>query len=86
MSDTGRMTAKAIVEEILRLPPAERVHIIREVWDSVADRYEDLIDGDLLPIPQWQLDLLEEDLRNPSPEPPMSWDELKERLLRKVKP
>lgn len=74
MSDPGRMTPKAILDEILRLAPEERLEILEKVWDSIGP--------DDFPVPQWHLDALEEDERNPSPVAKESWEEFKSRLLR----
>lgn len=74
MSDPIRMTPKAILDEILRLPPEERLDILEKVWDSIGP-------GDV-PVPQWHLDALEEDEKNPSPLAKETWDEFKSRLLR----
>lgn len=72
MPDPIRMTPKALLDEILRLAPEERLAILEKVWDSIGP--------DDFPVPQWHIDALEEDEKNPSPLAQETWDEFKSRL------
>lgn len=67
------MTKEALLAEILRLPPEERIELLGDAWDAIAASPEDV------PVPAWHVDVLEERLTDESPEY-VSWDELRERL------
>jgi putative addiction module component (TIGR02574 family) len=67
------MTKEALLSEILRLPPEERVQLLGEAWDAVAATPENV------PIPEWHLEELERRLANPDPKY-LSWAEVRERL------
>lgn len=43
-----------LLEELEKLPLAERMQLVEDLWDSIARSREEL------PIPQWQKDALEE--------------------------
>lgn len=67
------MTKEALLAEILRLSPEERIELLGDAWDVIAASPEDV------PVPAWHVDVLEERLADESPEY-VSWDELRERL------
>ncbi|TVP46737.1 MAG: hypothetical protein EA350_06480 [Gemmatimonadales bacterium] len=67
------MTKKALLSEILRLPPEERVEFLGDAWDAIASRPEDV------PLPEWHLQELERRLAEPSPRH-VPWAEVRERL------
>ncbi len=69
------MTKEALLSEILRLPPEERVQLLGEAWDAVAATPEDV------PIPEWHLRELEKRLAEPEPRH-VPWEEVRERLKR----
>ena len=71
------MTKQALIAEILRLPPEERIDLLNEAWDAIAARPEDV------PVPEWHLRVLEERLADPNPEY-VSWEELRARLRRSL--
>lgn len=68
------------LDELLKLPPAERVAIAEALWDSVLDAPEA---ADLLPLtPEQDAEIdwrLAEHDRDPSTAIP--WDEVRRRLL-----
>jgi putative addiction module component (TIGR02574 family) len=68
------MTPKALRDEILQLPPSERLKLLEEIWDSLATTPEDV------PIPDWHKAELDRRLDNPAPGPGESWDEVRARL------
>ncbi len=62
--------------EVFALPPADKLRLLEELWDSLAANPEDI------PVPDWQLEELqrrraeyENDLGNA-----MSWEEAKEAI------
>ena len=67
--------AKTDVQELLKLPPEERLEIAQILWESVAPEEE----ARFLLIPDWQRQILKERLedleRNPDDE--QSWEEVK---------
>jgi putative addiction module component (TIGR02574 family) len=67
------MTKEALLSEILRLPPGERVQLLGEAWDAVAATPEDV------PVPEWHVKELEKRLAEPEPRY-VSWEELRSRL------
>lgn len=71
--EISSMTKDALLSEILRLPPKERVQLLGEAWDAVAATPEDL------PVPEWHVKELEERLAEPEPRY-VSWEEVRARL------
>jgi putative addiction module component (TIGR02574 family) len=67
------MTKQALLAEILRLPPAERIALLGEAWDSIAASPDDV------PIPEWHVQELERRMANPDPQF-LPWDEVRARL------
>ena len=69
------MTKQALIAEILRLGPEERIDLLNEAWDAIAAKPEDV------PVPEWHLRVIEERLADPNREY-IAWDELRDRLER----
>ena len=63
-----------LLDEILRLPAAERLRLLEEVWDSVA------VTPDVVPVPAWHKAELDARLDHPAPEPSLIWEQVQERL------
>lgn len=70
------MTPKALLEEILKLPPAERLDLISELWDSLTPSPESV------PVPDWHKAELDRILDHPSSEPPQTWEDVQAKLRR----
>lgn len=70
------MTPKKLLDEILKLPPPERLELVEEVWDSLAASPE------TVPVPEWHKAELDRILDHPSSEPPMTWEEVQAKLRR----
>ena len=68
------MTPKALRDEILELPPSERLKLVEEIWDSLAATPNDV------PIPDWHREELDRRLDSPAPGPGESWDEVRAKL------
>ncbi len=62
------------MDEILKLPPEERLKLIEDAWDSLAATPQSV------PMPEWHKAELDYLLDHPSPEPPLNWDEARDRL------
>lgn len=67
------MTKQALLIEILRLPPEERIALLGEAWDSIASS------PDQVPIPEWHVRELERRLASTDPQF-LSWEEVRSRL------
>jgi len=68
------MTPKALRDEILQLPAAERLKLLEDIWDSLAATPEDV------PLPEWHKAELDRRLDNPAPGPALSWEEVRAKL------
>ena len=69
------MTKEALLAEIMRLPPEDRIELLGDAWDAIA------ASPDEVPVPEWHLEVLEDRLADPDPQY-LSWEELQERLKR----
>ncbi len=69
------MTKEALLSEILRLSPEERIDLLGEAWDAMVATPQDV------PIPEWHVQELEQRLADPAPTY-VSWEEVRERLKR----
>ena len=68
------MTSKALLEEILKLPPTERLRLIEDAWESLV------ASSDAVPVPEWHKAELDQLLDHPVPEPVIPWEEARARL------
>ena len=72
------MTSSALLDEILRLPAAERIKLVEDIWDSIAASPENV------PVQQWHRDELDRRLVDPAERGQgRTWDEVKARLKSK---
>ena len=67
------MTREALLSEILRLPPEERIELLGAAWDTIAASPQDV------PIPEWHVRELERRLAESDPKF-LPWAEVRERL------
>jgi putative addiction module component (TIGR02574 family) len=70
------MTARALWDEILRLPIKERLKLVQDIWDTIAVTPEEV------PVPDCHKEELDRRLDHPEPGPNLSWDQVRERLPR----
>jgi putative addiction module component (TIGR02574 family) len=68
------MTSKALLDEILKLPPAERLRLIEDAWDSLVASPE------AVPVPKWHKAELDHLLDHPAAEPLVPWEDARARL------
>lgn len=66
------MTPKALRDEVLRLPPQERLKLLEDIWDSLTP--EDI------PIPDWHKEELDRRLDDPASGPGLTWEEVRAKL------
>jgi putative addiction module component (TIGR02574 family) len=70
------MTPKALRDEILQLPPHERLELVEQIWDSLAAT------PDAVPVPDWHRAELDRRLDRPSDGASLSPEEVRARLRR----
>jgi len=68
------MTPKTLRDEILRLPPSDRLKLLEDIWDSLAVTPEDV------PVLDWHKAELDRRLDNPDPGSNLTWDEVRGKL------
>ena len=68
------MTPKTLRDEILRLPPSDRLALLEEIWDSLAASATDV------PVPDWHKAELDRRLDHPTAGAAESWDEVRAKL------
>lgn len=61
--DVTGMSARPILEEILRLPPDQRLQLVEDIWESLAASPADVS------VPDWHRELLDERLATPGEQP-----------------
>ena len=70
--------AHPILAEILRLPPAERIQVIEDAWESLAGTPENV------PVPDWHRELLDDRLSDPAEVATRTWDEVQATARRSI--
>ena len=70
------MAPKMLREQILQLPPADRLELVEQIWDSLVATPEAVL------VPDWHKAELDRRLDHPSSGPDVSPEELRSRLRR----
>ena len=72
------MSKTELIQELRKLPLAERVEILEEVWREAENEQPGLLD--------WQKELLDQRLKDAESNPDdwVSWDEARQRLERQL--
>ena len=75
------MTVANIKKQALALKPAQRIRLVQEIWDSIAEEPENV------KIPDWHRELLDERLRAHERDPGgvITYAELKRRVNQYLK-
>jgi putative addiction module component (TIGR02574 family) len=68
------MTKQALLEKINQLPLDERIRLVEDVWNGIAETPE------AVPMPESHRRELDHRLDNPSSEPSSTWEEVRARL------
>lgn len=68
------MAPKALLDAILRLPPDERLRLVEDIWDSLAQTSEQL------PVPDWHRAELDRRLADHAEQATMGWADVRSRL------
>ena len=71
-AEIADMTRQALLSEILRLPPEERIELLGEAWDAIAASPEEVL------IPEWHVEELERRLADTHPRY-VPWTEVRDR-------
>ena len=67
------MTPNALLEQILLLPPEQRLQLIEDIWASLAKSEASV------PVPGWHRDELDRRLADLSERPSLSWEAVRQR-------
>ena len=67
------MAPDALRDQIMKLPPAERLRLVEDIWDSLTASPEDV------PVPDWHREELERRLEDPSEVATLSWEEVRQK-------
>lgn len=69
--------SKSLIEQVLNLPPAERMDLMDRIWDSLAEKPE------LIPLPEEHRRILEARLKShrANPGEVVSWEAVRGRYL-----
>jgi putative addiction module component (TIGR02574 family) len=70
------MAPDALRDQIMRLPPAERLRLVEDIWDSLT------VSPDEVPVPGWHREELERRLADPAEEATLTWEQVREKPRR----
>lgn len=70
------MAQRALLDEILRLPPDERLRLVEDIWDSLAQT------SGQLPVPDWHREELDRRLADRTEQATLAWTDVRSRLRR----
>lgn len=68
------MTPSALLSQILQLPPEQRLQLVEDIWDSLAQSEASV------PVPEWHRTELDRRLADPSEQAALSWDDVQQGL------
>ncbi len=68
------MTSSALLSQILQLPREQRLQLVEDIWDSLAQAEAGV------PVPEWHRSELDRRLADPNEQETLSWDEVQQRL------
>ena len=68
------MASTPLLKQILELPPEQRLQLVEDIWDSLAQSEASV------PVPEWHRRELDRRLADPDEKATLSWDEVQERL------
>jgi putative addiction module component (TIGR02574 family) len=71
------MSQRPLRDEILQLPPAERLRLVEEIWESLAQS------PDVVPVPDWHRELLDDRLADPAEQGTRTWEQVQENARRR---
>ena len=68
------MASKPLLEQILELPADQRLQLVGDIWDSLAQSEASV------PTPEWHREELDRRLAEPVEQATLSWDEVQQQL------
>lgn len=68
------MSSSLLLKQILELPPDQRLQLVEDIWDSLAQSEQSV------PVPDWHRQELDRRLADPREDATLSWDEVQQRL------
>ena len=68
------MSRPALLNEILDLPPEERLQLVEKIWDSLA------VSATAVPVAEWHQAQLDHRLDDPTERATASWEQVQGRL------
>ena len=68
------MDSSPLLKQILELPPAQRLQLVEDIWDSLAQSEQSV------PVPDWHKQELDRRLADPREDATLSWDDVQQRL------
>ncbi|HEY7395684.1 MAG TPA: addiction module protein [Gemmatimonadaceae bacterium] len=71
------MSERALRDEVLQLPPAERLQLAEDIWASLTQSPE------LVPVPDWHRELLDDRLADPTEQATLTWEQVQENARRR---
>jgi putative addiction module component (TIGR02574 family) len=66
------MSQRALRDQALELPPAERLQLVEDLWESLAQS------PGAVPVPDWHREILDDRLADASDTPERSWQQVQE--------
>jgi putative addiction module component (TIGR02574 family) len=70
------MAPDALRDQIMRLPPAERLRLVEDIWDSLT------VSPDEVPVPDWHREEVERRLADPDEQATLTWDQVRRKPRR----
>jgi putative addiction module component (TIGR02574 family) len=71
------MSQRALRDQVLELPPAERLQLVEDLWESLAQS------PDAVPVPDWHREVLDDRLADASDASALSWQQVQENARRR---
>jgi putative addiction module component (TIGR02574 family) len=71
------MSQRALRDQALELPPAERLQLVEDLWESLAQS------PDAVPVPDWHRELLDDRVADPSETATRLWQQVQENARRR---
>jgi putative addiction module component (TIGR02574 family) len=68
------MASTPLFKQILELPADQRLQLVEDIWDSLAQSEADV------PVPDWHRQELDRRLADPREDATVSWNEVQQRL------
>src|SRR5690349_21575960 len=64
------MSQRALRDQVLQLPPAERLQLVEDIWESLAQS------PDAVPVPDWHREVLTDRLADAAEHGTLTWEQV----------